>query len=149
MREEIILHKPISYNQKMKLEYLNDVGGDEKFTEVLTEQLIRLYDFDKIQATELKQAIEQFLTTPKNPLDLSMLTFIECVNCNLVLRVFESDEGITTRDQKVFFCDLTIDGYKNILTLLEPFCNNNRKSYQWLYEIDNPIEFLCSPGGGW
>ncbi len=133
----------------MKLEYLKDLSGDEKFAEVLTEQLIRLYDFDKTQATELKQAITQLIITPNIPLDLSTLTFIECVNCNLVMRVSQSDEGITTRDRRVFFCDLTIDGYQNILTLLEPFCNNNRKSYQWLYEIDNPIEFLCSPSGGW
>ncbi len=133
----------------MKLEYLDDIADDEKFAEVLTEQVVRLYDFEKTQATELKQAIEQTIITQKSPLDLSTLHFIECVNCNLIFSISDTDEGIKTLDGKVFFCELTLNGYQQIITLLEPFCNNNRKSYQWLYDIDNPIEFLLSPGGGW
>ena len=30
---------------------------------------------------------------------------------------------------------------------LEPFCNKETKSYQYLYDLDNPTDFIFSPSG--
>jgi hypothetical protein len=36
-----------------------------------------------------------------------------------------------------------------MISLLDPFCIKDRKGYQYLYDIDNPIDFLFSPAGSW
>jgi hypothetical protein len=58
------------------------------------------------------------------------------------------DKGITTSDDKNFVCDLTIKKYKEVVFLMEPF-DKETDGYQWLYDLDTPIDFLFSPGGTW
>jgi hypothetical protein len=48
-----------------------------------------------------------------------------------------------------FECSLTDAAYKEMVYLMEPFCVKEATGYQWLYEIDCPIDFLFSPGGTW
>ncbi|MCE3279607.1 MAG: hypothetical protein K0S44_1798 [Bacteroidetes bacterium] len=124
----------------MKLEYLEDVNeyGDD---------VIRLYDFDKIQAEKLSSAIKNTVIDNEQSLDLSTLDFIENINCKLILHIAEDDEGILTHDQKVFFCDLTVDGYRNMIRLMEPFTKKDTRSFQMLYDLDTEIDFLFSPYG--
>ena len=59
--------------------------------------------------------------------------------------MFKSDEGIITKDNETFFCVLTLSGFKNMLKLLEPFCKKESRSFQYLYDIDNPTDLLFSP----
>lgn len=124
----------------MKLEFLDEVNeyGD---------QVIRLYNFDKSEAIKLRDAIQNTVIKTNSSLDLVTLEFIEHVNCKLILHLSETDEGILTMDNKTFFCDLTIEGYKNMVQLMEPFCLKESKSFTMLYDIDTQVDFLFSPYG--
>jgi len=89
------------------------------------------------------------IITKKKSLYLNELDFIEARNCELTLRLADDDIGIVTEDTVLFFCDLTLEGFHEMVTLLEPFCLKETKGYQWLYDIDNETDFLFSPGGTW
>ncbi|MDF2437395.1 MAG: hypothetical protein K0Q95_1771 [Bacteroidota bacterium] len=122
----------------MKLDFLDEVNeyGD---------QLIRLYEFDKDEAQKFRDAVQGNLVDNSISLDLTTLDFIEPVNCKVILHLADEDEGILTHDHKVFFCDLTKDGYRNMLRLIEPFCKKDTRRSQLLYDLDNPIDFLFAP----
>jgi hypothetical protein len=126
----------------MKLDYIDNINEHG-------EDIVRLYDFNMSESILLQQAIQQTVIENKQQLDLATLEFIEPRNCYLTLRLAESDEGILTRDKIEFYCFLRLDGYKQLVALLEPFCNKETKGYAWFYEIDTPIGFLFSPAGTW
>jgi hypothetical protein len=133
----------------MKLEFLDNINDDRKFTDVVKDQIIRLYDFDKFQADKFRQRIQETIIEKGETIDLSTMDFIETINCNLTLSLANIDSGITTCDMTNFACDMTIRGYKRMVKLLEPFCIEESMDYQWLYDIETPIEFLFSPKGTW
>ena len=134
----------------MKLDFIEDFNrGQYLEPQPVQDHLVRLFDFDKLQADRLRQTIQATIIEKGKPLDLTKVDFIETINCNLTLRIAEIDVGITTVDKRNFFCDLTISGYENMIYLLEPFCEKGSNGYQWLYDIDTPIELLFSPGGTW
>lgn len=124
----------------MKLDFLDEVNEYQ-------DQVIRLYDFNKEEAAKLKAAIEKTIVEEHASLDLSTLDFIEPVNCRLILHLSEEDEGILTVDNQLFFCDLTLEGYKNMLRLIEPYCIKDTRSFQSLYDLDTQIDFLFTPSG--
>ena len=124
----------------MKLDYIGNYNEYE-------ENILRLYNFDKSQAIKFRDLIQDVIVNKKQKLDLSNVDFIEKGNYNLILGLFKTDEGILSNDDKNFICALTLDGFKNMLKLLEPFCNKETRSYQYLYDIDNPTDFLFSPAG--
>jgi len=111
--------------------------------------MVRLYDFDSSQAIQFQQIVKQVILIDKKPLDLSTVDFIQARNCNLILRISDEDLGIVRTGKQKFCCDLTIEGYKHLISLLEPFCKKETKGYQWLYDIDSQTDFLFSPGGTW
>lgn len=125
----------------MQLDYIDEVNeyGDD---------VVRLYDFDMAQAIKFRKAIQDMITVKKQ-LDLSTIDFIAARNCNLILRISDTDEGIVTTDKQHFFCDLTLSAYEHMLTLLEPFCKKETKGYQYLYDVDSPTDLLFSPAGTW
>ncbi len=127
-------------DRKMKLDYIHS------FNE-FGENIIRLYDFDKALAIKFRQAIIDTIISNKTGLNLMDLDFIEVVNCNLVLRLWKEDEGISTSNNKTFYCDLTLETFEKMIQLLEPFCTKETRGYQYLYDIDNPTDFLFSPTG--
>jgi hypothetical protein len=122
----------------MKLDFLNEVNeyGD---------QVIRLYNFDKKEAEEFRKAIQKNIIDEEISLDLNTLNFIEPLNCRLILHIAEEDEGIMTMDNTLFFCDLTLEGYKKMLRLIEPFCIKDMRRSQTLYDLDTQIDFLFAP----
>lgn len=126
----------------MGLDYIENINA-------YGENVVRLYAFDKTEAIKLRDLIEGTIVKRKKNLDLSQVDFIEARNCNLILGLYEEDEGIVPLDANLFFCALTLDGYKNMLTLLAPFCKKDTKGHQYLYDIDNPTDFLLSPAGTW
>jgi hypothetical protein len=94
--------------------------------------------------------IQQTVIEEGKSLNICELDFIKPVNCNLTLRISDQDLGITSPDNLSFYCDLTIIAYKDMVTLMKPFCVvDDSGGYQWLYDVDTPIDFLISPGGGW
>jgi CTP:phosphocholine cytidylyltransferase-like protein len=126
----------------MKLDYnenINEFG----------DNIVRLYDFDKSEAIMFRQAIKDTIISSKNNLNLSSLKFIQPRNCNLILRITEEDLGIIPSDNENLFCDLTIQSYVHMLSLLEPFCLRETNGYQWLYDIDSETDLLFSPAGTW
>ena len=133
----------------MKLEFLDDISNGGEYKVVVTDQLVRLYDFDHIEAENFRKAIQQTLIDNGRQLNLNEIVFIEAINCNLTLRITAVDVGINSKDNSTFFCDLTKNGYINMMNLLEPFCKKDSSGYQWLYDINTPIEFLFSSGGKW
>ena len=122
----------------MKLEFLDN------------DSIVRLFGFDSSEAQKLKTAIENILINHHSSLNLASLNFITPVNCSLAFIISESNKGITTTDKKLFTCDLNLEGYREMVNLMEPFCNKESPGYQWLYDIaDTPFEFLFSPTGKW
>lgn len=123
----------------MKLKFLENINEFD-------EHAIRLNDFDKVQAGLFLQIIQQLSAKRKIEIELSDYEFIESVNCRLILRICETDEGIVTEDFKDFYCDLTTDGYAEMKKLIEPFCQRETDAFQYLYDLDNPIDFIFSAG---
>jgi hypothetical protein len=126
----------------MKLDYISDINeyGDD---------MVRLFDFDRSEATQFKQLIEVFLFSKNTQIDLAEIDFIEPRNCNLVLRISEEDEGIISDDLENFVCNLTQNGYQKMLKLLDPFCKRDTIGFQFLYDLDTPTDFLFAPAGSW
>ena len=122
----------------MELDYIENVNG-------LGENVVRLYNFNKAEAIQFRALLKEKIIDKKQKLDLSEVDFITPRNCNLIFGLFKSDEGIITKDNETFFCILTLIGFKNMLKLLEPFCKKESRSFQYLYDIDNPTDLLFSP----
>ncbi len=125
----------------MQLDYIHQINETE-------ENIVRLYDFDMAQAILFRNAVLQ-LISDKQEIVLDTQPYIQARNCNLILRIADEDIGIITEDTITFYCDLTLEGFKEMEILLQPFCNKETKGYQWLYDIDNETDFLFSPAGSW
>jgi len=123
----------------MKLKFLEDINEYD-------EHAIRLNDFDQAEAIMFLQLLNDIKTGKSYQIELKDYDFIEAINCELILRVSESDEGISTEDNNVFFCDLTRESYVVMIQLIRPFCLKETDAYQYLYDLDNPIDFLFSAG---
>lgn len=126
----------------MTLDYLPDIDN-------YGHHLVRLYDFDKKEALEFAKVLKKTILDDLQVLDLSTLPFIKSRNCNLILRLSYEDEGIRSNNQQTFYCDLTLEGFEEMLRLVKPFCEKDTRSHQYLYDIDSPIDFLFSPLGTW
>ena len=126
----------------MQLDYIDKINE-------FGDNIVRLYDFDSLQAIKFQHLIKLTIVVDKKQLDLSTVDFIQARNCNLILRISDEDTGIVRTGKQKFNCDLTIGGYAHMVSLLEPFCKRETKGYQWLYDIDSQTDFLFSPGGTW
>jgi len=126
----------------MELDYIENVNG-------LEENVVRLYNFDMAEAIKFRDLIKDTIIDKKKRLDLSEIDFIEPRNCNLLFGLFESDEGILTKDNETFFCILTMESFINMVKLLEPFCKKESRGFQYLYDVDTPTDLLFSPTASW
>jgi len=126
----------------MELDYIENVNG-------LDENIVRLYNFKKAEAIKFRDLVKEVIVDKKQRLDLSTIDFITPRNCNLILGLFKSDEGILSEDNQTFYCVLTLDGFTNMLKLIEPFCKKESRGFEYLYDIDNPTDFLFSPSATW
>ena len=126
----------------MEVDFIENVNG-------LDENVVRLYNFDKAEAIKFRDLITETIIDKKQKLDLSQVDFIAPRNCNLIFGLFKSDEGILTKDNQTFFCILTLEGFRNMIKLIEPFCKKESRGYQYLYDIDNPTDLLFSPSASW
>ena len=116
----------------MKLEFLEDISDGGKYPNADPAELIRLYDFDNIQATMLNDIIQKRIINQNQIVDLTTIDFIQPLNCSLTLQISNEDFGILLIDKNEFICRLTTDSYKKMTMLIDPFCENGRKGYQWL-----------------
>ncbi|CAM1358615.1 hypothetical protein [Tenacibaculum soleae] len=122
----------------MELDYIANINGHD-------ENLVRLYNFNKAEAIKFRNLLKETIIEKRQKLDLSEVDFIEPRNCNLIFGLFKSDEGILTKDNETFFCILTLSGFETMLKLIAPFCEKETRSYQYLYDIDNPTDLLFCP----
>ena len=122
----------------MEIEYLNDINGHD-------QNIVRLYNFNKAEAILFRDLLKETIIKNRQKLDVSKVDFIESRNCNLIFGLFKSDEGILTKDNETFFCILTLEGFNKMIELIEPFCKKESKGYQYLYDIDNPIDLMFCP----
>lgn len=137
----------------MKLEYLDDISDNGKYPWADPDKLIRLYDFEQTEATQLSDIIRSHLIDDQKPLDLSTIDFITPMNCKLTLEVSEEDHGIDMPEIKNdFVCKLTTKTYIEMLGYMAAFTKNENdlSGYNWLYDPKmNKIDLLFSPGGSW
>ena len=122
----------------MELDYIENFNG-------LDENLVRLYNFDKKEAIKFKNLLEETVINKKQKLNLAEIDFIETRNCNLIFGLFKTDEGILTKDDENFFCILTLESFKNMVKLIEPFCKKETRGHQYLYDVDTPTDLLFCP----
>jgi hypothetical protein len=122
----------------MKLDYIDDYNG-------LQENIVRLFNFDKAEAIKFRDLLKDTVIDKKQKLDLSLVDFIDTESYNLIFGLFKTDEGILTKDNQTFFCVLTIESFRKMIRLLEPFCKKETKSYQYLYDLDTPTDLLFAP----
>ena len=122
----------------MELDYIENFNG-------LDENLVRLYNFDKKEAIKFKNLLEETVINKKQKLNLAEIDFIETRNCNLIFGLFKTDEGILTKDDETFFCILTLESFKNMVKLIEPFCKKESRGHQYLYDVDTPTDLLFCP----
>lgn len=132
----------------MKLEFLEDISAGGKYKNVVSNQLIRLYDFDLKEAERFQLTIQEMIDNEAK-IDLTSLDFIQSINCSLTLKLADEDLGVEKRDDNHFECVLTIESYKKMILLIQPFVDKELNAYQWLYDGMNEIDFLFSPGGTW
>ena len=126
----------------MTIDYIPDINA-------YGENVVRLYDFDSVEAERFRKALHQVVLVEKQPLDLMTLLFMKSRNANLILRISEEDEGITTKNGHEFYCDLTIAAYEKMEELITPFCHKETVAYQILTDIDEPTDLLFAPAGKW
>lgn len=129
----------VNTQTEMKLKFLENINEYD-------EHAVRLNDFDKAQAAMFLKILTELIKSNKQFVNLSDYEFIEAVNCELVLRVSETDEGIISDDNVNFFCDLTLNAYAEMIKLIEPFSLKETDAYRILYDLDNPIDFIFSAG---
>jgi len=122
----------------MELDYIENVNG-------LDENIVRLFNFNKAEAIQFRDLLVETVILKKERLDLSQINFITPHQCNLIFGLFKTDEGILSKDNETFFCILTMEGFKNMVKLIEPFCLKESKSFQYLYDIDTPTDLLFCP----
>tara|TARA_R110002074_G_scaffold400670_1_gene596664 strand:- start:434 stop:817 length:384 start_codon:yes stop_codon:yes gene_type:complete len=122
----------------MEIDYIENFNG-------LDENLVRLYNFDQKEANKFRDLLEEIVINKKQRLNLAEVDFIEPRNCNLIFGLFKSDEGILTKDNETFFCILTLESFKNMVKLIEPFCVKESRAHQYLYDVDTPTDLLFCP----
>jgi hypothetical protein len=132
----------------MKIEFLDDISNGGQFKDVVSDKLIRLFDFDSDEAEKFQEAIRNLIEN-ENGIAVDSLTFIKPVNCSLTLSIDTEDLGIIKTGKEEFECKLTRDSYKEMVCLIQPFVDNESNGYQWLYDNMADIDFLFSPGGMW
>ena len=132
----------------MKLEYIANIYKDYP-----EEDMIRLYDFDNVEAAQLQAVIQEKLLRNREPVRLESLGFVEALNCQLKLVLADEDKGIVRINDSSFECRMTEKSYFEMVGLMQTFADNSG-GYQWLYDLTadiTPTEFLfsASPKGTW
>src|SRR4051812_24657157 len=103
----------------MKLEYLENISDGGKFKTVVSDNLVRLYDFDPGQTETFVKKLQEFVVY-KTDFNLSKCDFIELVNCSLILSISNVNQGILkTGNQNIFTCYLTEESYLDLINVIQ------------------------------
>jgi hypothetical protein len=125
----------------MKLEYLPDGP--------LGLGLIRLYEYVPGEVRELKGIAGKLATAACEQISLQSEKWIVPVDdCRLTLQRGDGDFGVRRVGPLSFECELTVDGWRSMVSILEQFCSSKNKRFQWLFKRGR-IYFLISLDGKW
>lgn len=133
----------------MKLEFLDDLSCGGKYPDVITDQLIRLFDYTVEEVNAFSETITNELIKNQHSIEVDKLAFVQPINCTLKFELNNEDIGIVKNNSTDFSCRLTTDSYRDMILLLEPFTNDESAGYQWLCDSKTGIDLLFSEGGGW
>lgn len=133
----------------MKLEILDDLSCGGKYPDVITNQLIRLFDYTADEVKALSNTINKELIKNQHSIEVDKLAFVLPINCTLKFELNHEDIGIVKNNSTDFSYRLTTDSFKDMISLLEPFTTNESSGYQWLCDSKTGIDLLFSLGGGW
>ena len=126
---------------EMKLEYLPHGPNGSG--------LIRLYEYVPGEVRELKGIAGKLTTRACEQISLQGEKWIVPVDdCRLSLQRGDADFGVRRVGPLSFECELTVDGWRSVVSLLEQFCNSKTKRFQWLTQRGR-ISFLISLDGQW
>ena len=126
----------------MILDYLSNINE-------FGEHIVRLYDFDSLQAAAFRRAFKEKLIDKRAVLDLSELLILDRKGINLLFRISSEDLGISTEDKVTFFCDMTYKSFEKMHELMHPFTLRETRTYQYLYDLDIDTDLIFSPEGTW
>ena len=123
----------------MKLEYLpegpNGLG------------LVRLYEYVPGEVRELEGIARKLAARACEQISLQGEKWIVPVDdCRLTLQWGDGDFGVRRVGPLSFECELTVDGWRSVVSLLEQFCNSKTQRFQWLTQ-QGRISFLISLDG--
>ncbi len=107
------------------------------------DNLVRIYGFNKAEATLLRDVIRTEVLENKKELNLGALEFMVTFDFNLIMRLSETDEGVIA-ENGINYCDLTREGYENMLFLIEPYCHKETRTFAYLYDVDSPTDIIFS-----
>ena len=125
----------------MKLEYLPDGP--------LGLGLIRLYEYVPGEVRELEGIARKLVASACEQISLQGEKWIVPVDdCRLTLQRGDGDFGIRRVGPLSFECELTVDGWRSMVSLLEQFCNSKTRRFLWLTQRGR-IYFLVSLDGHW
>jgi hypothetical protein len=82
------------YFFSMKLEFLDGISDRGKYPQVISERLVRLYDFNPNQTLLLKDAIQKNIIDIRKEINLSSLWFIDGVDCGLAFQISDEEIGL-------------------------------------------------------
>ena len=131
----------------MKLEHLPATEPD-----IRAEEIIRLFDFDQVEAHAFQEIIRDQILRKRTSVELSTQSFIDHIDCSLLLRMGGNDRGIHHVGGSHFECELTEASYRLMIDLIQPFVEEASNGHQWLYDLSGDvtsIEFLFSQKGTW
>jgi len=125
----------------MKLQYIANGAQDTP--------LIRIYEFDAVQAHLLRKAVTALAAGTSNELRLHTLDGVESVGgCRLTCAVDKRDIGVTD-DGGGYRCVLTRESWAQVAGLIEPFCDYAQPgTFQYLDQTSN-ITLVLTVDGGW
>src|SRR3954468_3739952 len=105
----------------MKLEYLHDIKDGGKYPTADPDKLIRLYDFDVIELTNLKEDIKGNLIEGDSELIISKLSYVYPLNCTLTFRLSDQDSGVKfpPEDENNFVGNFSKYSYSQMLLIID------------------------------
>jgi hypothetical protein len=128
----------------MKIEYC-----DLEDTNHPDDAIIRIFSFNSTEVSKLIDELSKFIDS-KKILDFSKLEFIERINCNLIFEIGNEDIGIISKDKWNYICKLKKDTFVEMIEKISPFIDKCKDgTFQFLYDLNNPIELVFSPNGTW
>lgn len=133
----------------MQLDFLKGIRGNGALTYAGPERLVRLSRFSASEAEAFHRAVRELADGVKAQLWLEDLPFVEANGYSLVLEAAAEDNGLDTRDERLFCLKLSTGSLGRVLRAVEPFCEDGAHGHVWLLDEPGGIGLLLSTGGSW